>query len=169
MKTISVQSACGSAFLGLALAGFLSTECFAGPAEAVSKAASTTNSANVELAIPKSVFNPTNGIVRNPFFPDSVVHPGPVVPLPAPVAPTLTAASFKLKGISGLPGQEVVLINNRNLAVGDAPVEVTLETNEKKWVKLLKVNQNSAVIQVVGMNQTFEIFLPQSVPLANGK
>ena len=114
--------------------------------------------------IPQSVFNPTNGLVRNPFFPDSSMRPVPVAVVHV-AAPTLTAASFKLKMISGLPGQEVVLINNRNLAVGDAPVEVTLETNEKKWVKLTRVNQNSAVIQVVGMNQTFEIFLPQEQPL----
>jgi hypothetical protein len=170
MKTLTVFSMRRPLLLGLALAGFLLTQAQAEPTKPAA-AASATNSVKLDGPPPLSVFNPTNGIVRNPFFPDSTMRPVPVAVVQV-AAPTITAASFKLKMISGLPGQEVVLINNRNLAVGDAPAEVTLETNEKKWVKIVKVNQNSAVIQVVGMTQTFEIFLPQSqplVPLAGSK
>jgi hypothetical protein len=165
MKTIPAHSARRSLLAGLALALLFLTEARAEPGKPAG-AASATNSPGIDTPIPKSVFNPTNGIVRNPFFPDSLMRPvpDPVVPAAAP-ALVISANSFHLKMISGLPGQEVVLINNQNMAVGDAPQEVTLDTGEKKWVKVMKVTQTSAFIQVVGMPHTFEIVLPQSLPM----
>jgi hypothetical protein len=69
-------------------------------------------------------------------------------------------SQYALKGISGVQGQEVVIINNRNLAVGERG-DVTLFNGATAWITVTKIDQHSATIIPDGQ-QPIIISLPKS-------
>lgn len=118
--------------------------------------AAATNSAPEELAIPLSVFNLTNGVAKDPFFPNSVRHP-----VQAQVAaPTFSRDAIILKGLSGSAGERLALINNRTLAAGEE-AEITTSAGKVK-IRLLEIKESSVLIRASTLPDVVEISLRKS-------
>lgn len=107
---------------------------------------------------PSSVFT-IAGPIKDPFFPLSTRTN--FVPVTTnTVAPSFSPTTLVLKGLSGVAGQRLALINNRNFAEGESD-EVTTSAGKKK-VTVLKINEFSVLIRVDGIPEPFEISLPKS-------
>jgi hypothetical protein len=154
MKKITAFQVCLLASLVL---GFFAFSARADGMEA--KPGATTSETNLvpaEPPVPQSVFDTTQPY-RDPFFPNSTrkkVQTTAVV-----VVNTGDPSQYALKGISGVLGQEVVIINNRNLAVGERG-DVTLPNGATAWITVTKIEQHSATIIPDGQ-QPFVISLPK--------
>jgi len=155
MKKIAIIQACLLASLVL---GFFAFSAQADGMEAKPDAAtSETNSVAAEPAIPLSVFDTTQPY-KDPFFPNSTRKKVQAVAAPV-VINTGDPSQYALKGISGVQGQEVVIINNRNLAVGERG-DVTLPNGATAWITVTKIEQHSATIIPDGQQQII-ISLPK--------
>jgi len=120
-------------------------------------ASSETNTAAAQEPVPVSVFD-TSQPYKDPFFPNST-RKRVQVAAPAVVINTGDASQYALKGKSGVPGQEVVIINNRNGAAGER-VDVTLPNGATVWITILSISEHSAVIKPDGQ-QPITISLPK--------
>ena len=117
------------------------------PAKGKGKAAAATNSANVMLPIPTSVFDVTATPLKNPFFPLSTRHP--ISQQSATNAPPgISASSFQLVGLSGSADSRLAMINHRTFGVGEA-MEVTTVTGAKTTIRVLQIKETSAVIRII--------------------
>ncbi len=108
-------------------------------------------------AVPKSVFDLTQPY-KDPFFPNSTrkrIQASTNV-----VVNTYDPSQYSLKGISGVPGQEVVIINNRNAAAGET-VDVTLSSGTIVRVKVVSIGPHTATILPEGQRDPFPIYLPK--------
>jgi len=103
---------------------------------------------------------------KDPFFPKSTRH------LPKIVVPTVNAApdtsafaqllnSVSLKGISGLPGKRLAMLNNRTLENGEY-IELKLNSQPIK-VRCLEIREKSVLIGIEGTAETKEIHLRQGI------
>lgn len=96
-----------------------------------------------------SVFNmpaePKDG--RDPFFPAST-HPYQTAVVPGARAADLNLDLLVLQGISGLPPNQLVIINKHTFAVGD---DGEVSTSQGRiHLHCLEINAASAVIEVNG-------------------
>jgi hypothetical protein len=110
-----------------------------------------------EADVPKSVFDLTQPY-KDPFFPNSTrkrVQASTNV-----VVNTYDPTQYMLKGISGVPGQEVIIINNRNAEAGET-VDVTLVSGTTVRVKVVKIEPHTAYILPEGQHDPFPIYLPK--------
>ena len=153
MKTISFLSFATLVFVSAVLAGPAN-----GNRDADKKGAATTTSNAWDVPIPQSIFCMTNGPVKDPFFPNSVRLIPKETTNSAPVAVSVT--EFPLKGISGIAGQRLVLVCNRNVAKGESG-DVKTAFGRTIHIKVLDIKETSAIILVDGQNEPFEIFLPK--------
>jgi hypothetical protein len=110
-----------------------------------------------ETPAPKSVFDLSQPY-KDPFFPNSTRLR--VKTVTAVVVNTSDPSQYSLKGISGVPGQEVVIINNRNAAAGET-VDVTLPSGTIVRIQVIKIDQHSATILPEGQRDPFPIYLPK--------
>ena len=122
--------------------------------------AAAANAAPVELTIPVSVFNLTNKVVKDPFFPNTLRTPVPVIVLQSNTF-TVSASCFALKAIAGTPDQRLALINNRTVAVGE-PVEISTPQCGKLKIVCTQIKDVSVVIRISNLPDPVEIFLPKS-------
>lgn len=114
----------------------------------------TTNASPAQAPIPKSVFvipsSPQQG--RDPFFPLSTrlrrTVPVPVVTTQHPVV----AVPLELKGISGVVGHRLAIINNRNFAEGEEG-EVTTDAGRVR-VRCKNIGSDSVQVLVNGVERT---------------
>jgi hypothetical protein len=155
MKKIAFFQICLLA--GLTLGFFAFTARADGMDAKPGAASSETNTAPAEAPIPLSVFD-TSQPYKDPFFPNST-RKRIVAAAPAVVVSPTDASQYALKGISGVQGQEVVIINNRNAAVGER-VDVTLLGGGTFWITVTKIDQHSATIIPDGQ-QPIVISLPK--------
>jgi len=156
MKKISTLQLCLLASLVL---GFFAFSARADGMEA--KPAATTSETNAvppEPPAPLSVFDTTQPY-KDPFFPNSTRKKVQTA-VTNVVISTSDPSQYALKGISGVQGQEVVIINNRNLAVGERG-DVTLPSGSTVWITVLKIEQHSATILPDGQTQPIVISLPK--------
>jgi len=99
---------------------------------------------------------------KDPFFPKSTRHV-PKVIIPAVNAPPDMSAftqllnSVSLKGISGLPGKHLAMLNNRTLETGEH-IEFKINSQPVK-VRLLEIREKSVLIGIEGTAETKEIYL----------
>lgn len=110
-----------------------------------------------DAAVPKSVFDLTQPY-KDPFFPNSTrkrIQASTNV-----VVNTCDPSQYSLKGISGVAGQEVVIINNRNAAAGET-IDVTLPAGSIVRVKVVKIEPHTAFILPEGQRDPFPIYLPK--------
>jgi hypothetical protein len=117
-----------------------------------------TNLAPVELPIPLAVFDLTNKVIKDPFFPNTLR-----VPVPVPVTKVVTAVSpscFALKALSGTSDQRLALINNRTLAVGESAVVTTTQCG-KVNVTCVEIRESSVIIRIGSQAEPIEVFLPR--------
>jgi hypothetical protein len=120
-------------------------------------AASETDLMPAETAPPKSVFDLSQPY-KDPFFPNSTRHH--VQAATTQVVSNYDPSQYRLKGISGAPGQEVVIINNGVAAAGET-VNVTLPSGAIVAVKVQKIEQHSVTILPEGQREQFTIYLPK--------
>src|SRR3974390_740074 len=138
MKNSRVNQFIVGCALTLLVAGFTGTM-----VAADKKTAADTSANGVPLTArgQPSVFN-LSGRIKDPFFPKST-RTNPIV-ITSLVVPVITPSSFVLKGISGGEGNRLVLINNKNFAVGEADF-VDTPAGRKK-ITVVKNNEFSAVV-----------------------
>ena len=120
-------------------------------------ASSETNAAAAQAPVPVSVFD-TSQPYKDPFFPNST-RKRVQVAAPAVVINLSDPSQYQLKGKSGVAGQEVVIINNRNGAAGER-IDVTLPNGATVWVTILSISEHSAIIKPDGQ-QPMTISLPK--------
>jgi hypothetical protein len=128
-----------------------------GTAQKADTDAAETNLVPAELPAPQSVFDISRPY-KDPFFPNSNRRRNPVVTTNAPAV--LSAAEFVLKGLSGVPGQEVAIINNRNLATGERG-EVTLSSAATVWITVTRIDHYSVTFLADGQHEPITISLPK--------
>jgi hypothetical protein len=131
----------------------LSTGMGAASVRADVPAATGTNAASQELSTPKAVFDITSSPVKDPFFPLSTRTA--VVASATTNAPTISASSFQLKGLSGTSNQRLALINNRTMASGEFS-EVTTPAGRIK-IQLLEIKENSVLIRTESQTEPIEL------------
>jgi hypothetical protein len=151
-----VPARIGVPILALALGSFMALA--ADKPVSSTPGAAATNAVTPEVVIPLSIFNVTNQPTKDPFFPLSTRSPFPSTTSTNAAAPVFTPAIFVLRGLTGLPGSRLALINNNTFADGETG-EVTTEKGKFK-IKCLKISDVSATIRVPGHNDPIEIFLP---------
>ncbi len=143
-------------------------KCFAFPlavgfAQMTSEAEVTTNGTH-RIAPPvlvKSVFvdDPRHGV--DPFFPKStrrqqkIVQP---VETNTPPQPNLLLDQLVLKGLSGVKGAPLALINSSTLAVGEM-AEIRCGQGQSLKIRLREVRDRSVIIEVDGTGMTRELKL----------
>src|SRR4051812_10837528 len=131
----------------------LATGLGATPVKADAPAATGTNAPSQEALIPRAVFDITSSPVKDPFFPLSTRTA--VVATATTNAPTISAASFQLKGLSGTSNQRLALINNRTMASGEFS-EVTTPNGRIK-IQLLEIKENSVLIRTESQTEPIEL------------
>ncbi len=141
------------AIVVVAACSMLAALAHAAPSAPAATTTATTNAAPPELTIPLSVFDVTNGPVKDPFFPLSTRSAVPIAT--NAVAPAFSATSFRLKGLSGGANERLALINNRTLAVGEE-AEVTTPSGNVK-IRCLQIRDSSAVIRVENQTENIEL------------
>jgi hypothetical protein len=107
---------------------------------------------------PVSVFDYSDSC-KDPFFPNSTRHRAIVVAT-APVVSPISVSSFVIKALTGVPGQEIVMINNKNLAVGERG-EVSLPMGGTAWITVQKVEHYSVWILPDGFRDPLIVTLPK--------
>ncbi|MDB6066787.1 MAG: hypothetical protein JWR26_2995 [Pedosphaera sp.] len=120
------------------------------------KAPAATNSAPPEVSIPLSIFNLTNGVVKDPFFPLSIRQ----AVKSTNAAPAFSASSFVLKGLSGSSDRRLALINNRTLAAGEY-AEITTSAGKIK-IRCVEIRDSSVLIRTDAQSETIEVFLSKN-------
>jgi hypothetical protein len=110
-----------------------------------------------ETPAPKSVFDLTLAY-KDPFFPNSTRHRVQVAT--NVVINTCDPKQYTLKGISGVPGQEVVIINDKNAAAGES-IDVMLQSGTRVMIKVISIAQHSATILPEGQHEPVTISLPK--------
>jgi hypothetical protein len=120
-------------------------------------ALSDTNLVPAEPPISQSVFD-LNQPYKDPFFPNSTRKR--VLAAVTNVVNTSDPTQYVLKGLSGVEGQEVAIINNRNLAAGERG-EITLASGTTVWIKVEKIESHSATILPDGQRDPITISLPK--------
>jgi hypothetical protein len=109
----------------------------------------------------KSVFVDDPRFGKDPFFPKStrrvpqVVQPT-IASSPVSAFPQI-ANAIALKGISGLPGKRLAMLNNRTIEVGEQ-AEFKIN-NQLVKIHCVEIREKSVVIGLEGTTETREIFL----------
>jgi hypothetical protein len=108
----------------------------------------STNLSPASVAIPLSVFN-RNETSRDPFFPNSIrFKKREVVTAKAtPPPPVVVTVDLQLRGITGLPGQRIALINNRSLKAGEE-ANFKSSTGIPVRVRCVEVRDESVVVVI---------------------
>jgi hypothetical protein len=144
-----------AAMLACATAALVALSASAGPAPApgAAPAASPTNAPPQDSLLPQSAFDITSSPVKDPFFPRSTRTQ--VISTPVTNAPTITVASFVLKGLGGPPGHPLALINNRTIAVGEE-AEVTTPAGKVK-IYCVEIKGNTVTIRAENQSGPIEL------------
>ena len=112
-----------------------------------------------EIPSAKSAFVDDPNFGKDPFFPKSGRRKVQIV-VPVGVTPNANAFgqvfnSIVLKGISGLPGRRLALLNNRTLAVGEI-LEIKFN-NQLVKVRCVEIRAKSVLLSAEGSTETKEI------------
>lgn len=136
---------------GVALAGLalLLTAGSAAAKEPAGNATTSTNAPAVERPIPVSLFDSSANTGRNPFFPRSKREASKTTDA---VVSSRFPDDVKLKGISVSQSRRLAIINTRTIAAGEAS-EVTGANGRRISVRVISVNDNSAVVTADGMTE----------------
>jgi hypothetical protein len=121
-------------------------------------ALSETNLVPADPPAPQSVFDLSRPY-KDPFFPNSTRSKRTAI-VSTNIAAAFSVDEFVLKGISGVPGSLLAIINNRNLAAGERG-QVTLPSGANVWITVVAVYQYSAVIIPDGARVPLTISLPK--------
>ncbi len=156
MKKLHIFQAFLLASLGLGLFAF-APRAQAEVAKAGS-ALSDTNLVPADPPAPQSVFDLSRPY-KDPFFPSSTRSRRNAV-VSTNVSAAFSVEQFVLKGLSGVPGQEVAIINNRNLAAGEKG-EVTLPSGATVWIKVIRIDHYSVTILPDGSREPLTVSLPK--------
>jgi len=118
-----------------------------------------------EIASNTSVFVDDPKFGKDPFFPKSRRRV-PEVVTPVGAAPDRSALdqvlnSIVLKGVSGVPGKRLAMLNNRTVEAGEE-TEVKIN-NQTIRVRCVEVRDKSVVIGIEGTAETREIHLRQGI------
>jgi hypothetical protein len=114
------------------------------------------------IASTQSIFVDDPKFGKDPFFPKSTRHLPPVITPAVGVVPDTSAFtqllnSVVLKGISGLPGKRLALLNNRTLEAGEQ-TEFKINAQPVK-IRLIEIREKSVIIGIEGTAETKEIHL----------
>lgn len=120
------------------------------PTKAVPAPAAETKAAPAQLKIPESTFviptRPQQG--RDPFFPQSTrLFEAALIVAPTN-QPNVPSTELQLKGLSGLRGHRLAMINNHTFEVGEEGDVVT--SSGRVRVRCLAIRDDSVLIQVNG-------------------
>jgi hypothetical protein len=127
--------------------------------EATAKAGGQTNAPDAEVVIPQSVFDLTAKGIKDPFYPNTLRQPIPVVAAPVTNSvPVAALSSLVLKALSGSAGQRLALINNRTLEVGET-AEVTVAGGNKIKIRCVDIRESSVLVKLEGQSDPIEIHL----------
>jgi uncharacterized protein YgbK (DUF1537 family) len=111
-----------------------------------------------EVTSANSVFVDDAKFGRDPFFPNSKRRLPKVVTPVGPVTSSLQVLNnIVLKGISGLPGHRLAMLNNRTVAVGEE-TQFNFD-NQPIKVRLIEIREKSVVLGMQGTAETKEIHL----------
>jgi|ERR1051326_604716 TRAP-type mannitol/chloroaromatic compound transport system permease large subunit len=112
----------------------------------------------------KSVFVDDPKFGKDPFFPKSTRRVVQIVAPPIAVSPGNFSQIFNgiaLKGISGVAGKRLALLNNRTFQAGE---EFDFRFNNQIFkVRCIEVREKSVVIGIEGTPETKEIQLRQGI------
>jgi hypothetical protein len=143
-RPIEKLLAFAAAFLSLAFACLATQARTNAPAKASPTA---TNTAPVQVEIPKSVFaiptTPQEG--KDPFFPRSMRLFSSIV-VKTNLPPTPPSVELRLNGISGTADRRLVIINNRTFETNEEG-EVSTKTGHAR-IRCLEIKPDSVVVQV---------------------
>ena len=114
-----------------------------------------------EVASSGSVFVDDPKFGKDPFFPKSTRHIPKIVPqigLLPDVSPfSQVVGNVVLKGVSGLPGRRLALLNNRTVQAGET---VELKVNNQTYkLRCVEVREKSVLVGMDGTTETKEIHL----------
>ena len=115
-----------------------------------------------EISSAVSVFVDDPRFGKDPFFPNSRRRKPQVVVAPVGAAPDRSAFmqildSIVLKGVAGLPGRRLALLNNRTVEAGEI-TEFRIN-NQVVKVRCVEVREKSVVVAIEGTAETKEIRL----------
>lgn len=113
-----------------------------------------------QVASSQSMFIDDPNFGKDPFFPksDRRKPQTPVQPLPNQAPDNLgTLNGVVLKGISGLPGKRLALLNNRTVEAGE--VTEFRHNNQTVRVRCVEIREKSVILGVEGSTETKEIHL----------
>jgi hypothetical protein len=131
---------------------------------AVSARASDKSLPQASPVVPKSVFVDNVNIGKDPFFPNSTrrTESIPRVAVTNEVAPVnLLFDQLVLKGISGIKGQPLALINSSTVAPGEA-AEIRVGGRSIK-LRCREIRERSVLIELDGSNETKELKLREGI------
>lgn len=135
---------------------------------AFAQAGSSTNAAPRVPAAPalvRSAFVDDPQVGKDPFFPNSSrrqqAAPQISTATTAAPQPSTLFGLLSLKGISGVKGQRLALINSSTLGVGEQ-ADVRAGT---QFIKILcrEIRDNSVLVELVGVGEVREIKLRQGI------
>ncbi|HWN93588.1 MAG TPA: hypothetical protein VNT99_01035 [Methylomirabilota bacterium] len=120
--------------------------------------------AKMDPVVPKSMFvdDVKNG--KDPFFPNSIRRQEalPRIAVTNEVAPVnLLFEQLFLKGISGIKGQQLALINSSTLATGEV-AEIKFGGRSIK-VRCREIRERSVLIELDGSHETRELKLREGI------
>ena len=128
------------------------------------KASDKPNGRTLGIAIPQSTFVDKADSGRDPFFPYSTRRRETVVRVtPTNNIPQINALLEKLslKGISGVKGQPLALINSSTIAEGEL-AEIRCGHQLVK-VRCLEIRERSVLVELDGTRETKEIKLREGI------
>ena len=116
-----------------------------------------TNSGPVELPVPLAIFDLTNTVVKDPFFPNTLRHP---VHATNNATAAFSISSIVLKGLAGTTSEPLALINNKTLAVGE-DAEITTAAGKVR-IRVVEIKKSSVLIRSASLPDVVEIYLRKS-------
>jgi hypothetical protein len=128
------------------------------------KASDKPNAKTLGFAVPQSTFVDKADSGRDPFFPYSTRRRETVVrAVPTNNIPQINALLEKLslKGISGVKGQPLALINSSTIAEGEL-AEIRCGHQLVK-VRCLEIRERSVLVELDGTRETKEIKLREGI------
>lgn len=116
------------------------------------------------LAVPQAAFTDDTQAGKDPFFPHSTRRQETIVRVTpmSKTAPNVTYLSYlSLKGISGLDGQKLALINSATVAQGEL-AEIRLSGQILK-IRCREIRERSVVVELEGGGEVREIKLREGI------
>jgi hypothetical protein len=119
---------------------------------------------NQGLSVPQSTFVDKQDAGKDPFFPNSARRRETIARVvPTNNVPQMSAllSKLSLKGISGIKGQPLALINNSTIAEGEL-AEIRCGQQLVK-VRCLEIRDSSVLVELYGTSETRELKLREGI------